>query len=194
MTNKALIVVDVQNDFCEGGALAVAGGAQVATDISEFLHEHRDDYGLIVATRDTHAPLPNDHCGHFAVGKEPDFVRSWPVHCVRDTRGASFHPNLELYYIDLFVTKGYGCQSYSAFEACAADGMSLLAALRSYEITDVDVVGLAFDYCVKATAIDAADLKYNTNVLYDYTASVDPSNDQKHISDMLPRGVTLVRG
>ena len=116
---RALVVVDVQNDFCEGGALAVAGGAAVAAGVSAFLDRAGAGYDVVVATADWHEPLPDDNAGHFAVGTDPDYVATWPEHCVRDTPGAAYHPALRLPEGVLHVRKGQGRQDYSGFEGVA---------------------------------------------------------------------------
>lgn len=168
----ALLVVDVQNDFCEGGALAVEGGNQVARGIATFLSHHGSEYDVVIATRDWHDP-DSDNNGH--ISDTPDFVATWPPHCIAGTPGAGFHP--ELWpdgdrYPDDEVRKGQGVPAYSGFEGTNAAGKDLLTILREANITDVDVVGLAFDYCVKATAIDAARAGYRTRVLRDLTAAI----------------------
>lgn len=169
---KALIIVDVQNDFCEGGSLAVSGGNRVARDIATYLTVHGDDYDLVIATRDWHAP-DSDNAGH--ISASPDFVDTWPPHCIAGTDGAEYHPELwpdgERYPHDE-VRKGQGAPAYSGFEGVNAAGTSLRNLLEAAGVTDVDVVGLAFDYCVKATALDAARAGYRTRVLRDLTAAI----------------------
>ncbi len=164
---RALIVVDVQNDFCEGGSLAVAGGAQVATDISAYLAGN-PGYDLVVATRDAHI----DPGAHFS--DTPDFVDSWPRHCVVGTPGADLHPNLTFRDFAGVFDKGNYEAAYSGFEGDTADGVSLDEFLAESGVTDVDVCGIATDYCVKATAEDAALLGYVTTVLTDLVAAVAP--------------------
>ena len=136
---RALIVVDVQNDFCEGGSLPVAGGAEVAFRIGRLLHEWTEqgpkspDYAVAVATRDHHI----DPGGHFS--DRPDFVDSWPVHCVVGTDGAAFHPNLDPQPFNAIFLKGEHAAAYSGFEGRTTDGDSLADWLRKHEVTDVDV-------------------------------------------------------
>lgn len=169
---RALIVVDVQIDFCEGGALAVPGGNAVAREISAYLQEHGDDYHLVVATRDWHDPA-GENAGHFS--DAPDYVDSWPPHCVAGTVGAEFHADLwrrTAGYPHLEVRKGQGVPAYSGFEGTTADGETLCNALHDAGITAVDVVGLAFDYCVKATAIDAVRCGMATRVIRNLTAAI----------------------
>ena len=164
---RALIVVDVQNDFCEGGALAVAGGAQVARDISAYLAGSHG-YDMVVATRDAHI----DPGAHFS--DTPDYVDSWPRHCVVGTAGQELHPNLTYRDFDGVFDKGGYEAAYSGFEGENADGRGLDEFLAESGVTDVDVCGIATDYCVSATALDASMLGYVTTVLTDLTAAVAP--------------------
>src|SRR5438067_7149775 len=144
---KALIVVDVQNDFCEGGSLPVAGGAAVAARISE--HIAAGGYDHVVATRDYHV----DPGAHFS--PEPNFVDTWPVHCVAGTPGASFHPELDVSGVQAVFSKGRNAAAYSGFEGADRDGVSLADWLAGKDVDTVDVVGIATDHCVRATALDA---------------------------------------
>jgi nicotinamidase/pyrazinamidase len=145
---NALIVVDVQNDFCEGGSLPVTGGAAVAAAITA--HIAAGGYDHVVATRDYHV----DPGAHFS--ESPDFVTSWPVHCVAGTPGASFHPELDVAGIEAVFSKGAHAAAYSGFEGAAPDGRALAEWLRARGVGTVDVVGIATDHCVRATALDAA--------------------------------------
>ena len=115
--SKALFIVDVQNDFTEGGALGVDGGDAVAERITRFLEAHAGDYSVIVASRDWHDG-DNDNGGHFH--PEPDFVDTWPEHCVAGTAGAEYHPALPVQEIDVHVRKGQGKPAYSMFEETKA--------------------------------------------------------------------------
>lgn len=166
---RALIVVDVQNDFCEGGSLAVTGGASVASGIADLLAtEH--GYDVVVATRDHHI----DPGPHFSA--TPDFVDSWPPHCVAGTRGAAFHPNLGDPGFAAVFDKGDYAAAYSGFEgADRVTGAGLAGFLRGAGITEVDVCGIATDFCVRATALDAAAEGFSTAVLLDLTAAVSPA-------------------
>src|ERR1700694_2678992 len=146
---RAFVIVDVQNDFCEGGSLAVSGGAAVASGLTEFLGEHRADYALVAATRDYHV----DPGAHFAA--EPDFRDTWPVHCVAGTAGAELHPDLDRRLIDEVFDKGRDTAAYSGFEATSTSGMVLGDALRQDGVEELDVAGIATDYCVRATVLDA---------------------------------------
>lgn len=191
---RALIVVDVQNDFCEGGALAVAGGGAVAAQVSELIARAGDAYDVVVATADWHEPLPHDNAGHFAVGADPDYVATWPEHCVRDRAGAAYHPALRLPAGTVHVRKGQGRQDYSGFEGqvTSGDGPAGLAdALRAHAVGGVDVVGLATDHCVTATALDALDAGFDVRVLTDLTAGVGVRTTIDALTRLAARGVTL---
>jgi nicotinamidase/pyrazinamidase len=184
---KALIVVDVQNDFCEGGSLAVTGGADVAEGITEWLEEFQDDYAVVVATADWH---PKGEFDHFS--DTPDYVDTWPPHCVQLTEGAEFHPNLRLPVSTRYVRKGQDSAAYSGFEG--TDNLShepLEDLLKHWDVDHVDVVGLATDYCVKATALDAARLGLSTSVLLPLTAGVAPESTQAALIDLEAAGVAL---
>ncbi len=166
---RALVVVDVQNDFCEGGSLAVAGGAAVAGRIGELLAD-RDHtrYGVVVATLDHHID-PGDH-----FSANPDFVDSWPVHCVVGETGVEFHPALQPRPFDAVFRKGEHTAAYSGFEGRDAQGEPLAHYLQARGVDQVDVCGLATDHCVRATALDAASSGFRTEVLLDLTAAVAP--------------------
>lgn len=187
----ALIVVDVQNDFCEGGSLAVDGGAETAFAISEVLRtwveaesdERRYDY--VVATRDHHI----DPGSHFS--DRPDFVTSWPRHCVAGTDGAAFHPNLDPQPFDAVFNKGEYDDGYSGFLGHAVDGDGLADWLRSRNVDMVDVVGIATDHCVRATAIDSARAGFATTVRLDWTAGVSSQTTARALEDMRSAGVHL---
>ncbi len=168
---RALIVVDVQNDFCEGGSLAVAGGAEVATRISRLLAGDHG-YDFVVATRDHHI----DPGAHFS--EHPDFVDSWPPHCVAGTPGADFHPNLAFRDFDGVFDKGEYKAAYSGFEGAdhSAGDIGLAEFLRTRGVSDVDIVGIATDHCVRATAMDALREGFDVSVLVDLTAAVTPDN------------------
>jgi nicotinamidase/pyrazinamidase len=181
---KALIVVDVQNDFCEGGSLAVAGGAAVAAAISA--HVAAGGYDQVVATRDYHT----DPGAHFS--DHPDFVATWPVHCVRGTAGASFHPELDVAPVAAVFAKGAHAAAYSGFEGTTGDGVPLAEWLRTHDIDAVDVVGIATDHCVRATALDAARNGLRTVVLLDLTAGVARSTVDSALTELADAGVTLV--
>ena len=193
MGTRALIVVDVQNDFCEGGALAVSGGNAVARDVTGYLAQQADRYAVVVATRDWHAPLPDTNDGHFAVGAEPDYVTTWPVHCVAGTPGAEYHPDLVLPARTVHVRKGQGRQDYSGFEGevVGTDRTSLAEVLAADGVTDIDVVGLATDHCVAATASDARAAGFTATVLLDLTAAVALPTTLRAVARLSEQGVTL---
>ncbi|HEY8753974.1 MAG TPA: isochorismatase family protein [Arthrobacter sp.] len=192
--SRALIIVDVQNDFCEGGSLAVAGGAGVAGAISEYVDSHHNEFDHIVATQDWHI----DPGTHFS--ETPDFKDSWPRHCVAGTRGAELHPELDTEYIQAYFQKGQFSAAYSGFEgllapedavptgerqpgalpgslsadayAPAEDAIGLDDWLQSHDVEDVVVVGIATDYCVRATSLDAVQAGYSVTVIRSLTAGI----------------------
>jgi len=190
--SRALVVVDVQNDFCEGGSLAVEGGGDVARSITTLVgtNNGRDIYDLVVATKDWHI----DPGGHFAdpsVG--PNFVDTWPVHCVADTGGASFHPDLDIAVDEVFL-KGRHTASYTGFDGGSLTDESVLLGdwLRTRDVTEVDIVGLATDHCVRATAIDAVGAGFTTRVLLEHCAGVAPDTTDSARLEMIEAGITLV--
>lgn len=187
---RGLLVVDIQNDFTEGGALGVSGGTQVARDVSAFLASHHGDYALVVASRDWH-DADNDNGGHFATDGAPTFVDTWPVHCVAGTFGAEYHPELDLQYIGVHVKKGMGEPSYSMFEGSTEDGHSVADVLTQHGITDVDVVGIATDHCVRASALDALGVGQRVTVLTDLIAAVAPDSGQAALDELAHHGATL---
>lgn len=184
---KALVVVDVQRDFCEGGSLAVAGGRDVAAHITAFLRGHGDGYDLIVATRDWHVEPGR----HFARDGSPDFVDTWPVHCVVGSPGAAYHPALELPDRTVHVVKGEHQAAYSGFDGHAAGdpGRSLEAVLTEAGTAVVEVAGIAESHCVKATAVDAATRGFHTTVLSDLTVGVSPESTAVAREEMAAAGV-----
>jgi nicotinamidase/pyrazinamidase len=181
---RALIIADVQNDFCEGGSLAVVGGAAVARAISEHLAED-PGYAHIVATKDFHI----DPGGHFST--HPDYAVSWPPHCVAGTPGADFYPDLDTSAVEAVFRKGQHAAAYSGFEGSNDDGTPLADWLRGHGIDEIDVVGIATDYCVHATAADAARMGFSARVLLDLTAGINPASMEEAIADLRARGVEL---
>jgi nicotinamidase/pyrazinamidase len=173
--SRALIIVDVQNDFCEGGSLAVGGGAGVAAAISEALSAGTWDH--VVATKDYHI----DPGAHFS--DHPDYLDSWPPHCVVGTGGADFHPDLATDRIEAVFHKGQHAAAYSGFEGRTEDGVRLDDWLRQRSVTDVDVVGIATDHCVRATALDAVAAGFATTVLLDLTAGVAPGTTEAALQE-----------
>ncbi|GAB7048124.1 isochorismatase family protein [Catenuloplanes indicus] len=181
--SRALIIVDVQNDFCEGGSLAVNGGAGVAAAISEALAGGGWDH--VVATKDYHI----DPGAHFSA--QPDFVDSWPVHCVVGTDGSEFHPALDTSRVEAVFHKGQRAAAYSGFEGATPDGATLADWLRERDVTAVDVVGIATDHCVRATALDAAAAGFDTTVLLGLTAGVAPATTESALAQLTEASVTL---
>ncbi|MDA3646376.1 isochorismatase family protein [Saccharopolyspora indica] len=181
---KALIIVDVQNDFCEGGALAVAGGADVAAAISQYLAGFDHDH--VVATRDYHI----DPGAHFS--DEPDFVRSWPRHCVAGTPGAAFHPALDVGPVEAVFSKGQHSDGYSGFEGIDSRDRPLHDWLTERGVRRVDVVGIATDHCVRATALDAARQGLETSVLLELTAGVSRDTVDAALAELDAAGVNLI--
>jgi nicotinamidase/pyrazinamidase len=213
--SRALIIVDVQNDFCEGGSLAVAGGADVAAAISEYIDAHHLQFDHIVATQDWHI----DPGAHFS--ETPDFKDSWPPHCVAGTKGAELHPDLDTEYIQAYFQKGQFAAAYSGFEgllapedavptgdrqpatlaagaaaggaeayAAAVDAIGLDDWLQSHDVEDVVVVGIATDYCVMATSLDAVQAGYSVTVIRSLTAGIAEDLDDA-VAEMELGGVDV---
>ena len=183
---RALLIVDVQNDFCEGGSLAVTGATAVVQAINDLLSgDHGYDY--VVATKDFHV----DPGTHFS--DQPDYRESWPRHCVAHTAGAEFHPDLDAERIEAVFLKGAYAAAYSGFEG-TADGVSLADWLRERGVDAIDIAGIATDYCVRATAEDAARAGFATRVLVDLTAGIAPDTTAAALDDMRTCGVELVAG
>jgi nicotinamidase/pyrazinamidase len=213
--SRALIIVDVQNDFCEGGSLAVPGGAKVAAAISEYVDAHHLQFDHIVATQDWHI----DPGAHFS--ETPDFKDSWPPHCVAGTKGAELHPDLDTEYIQAYFQKGQFAAAYSGFEgllapedavptgdrppgtlsagvaagdpeayAAAVDAIGLDDWLQSHDVEDVVVVGIATDYCVMATSLDAVQAGYSVTVIRSLTAGIAEDLDDA-VAEMELGGVDV---
>ncbi|MEJ1178342.1 MULTISPECIES: isochorismatase family protein [unclassified Pseudarthrobacter] len=209
--SRALIIVDVQNDFCEGGSLAVAGGAEIAAAISDYVDAHHLEFDHIVATQDWHI----DPGAHFS--EEPDFKDSWPPHCVAGTKGAELHPDLDTEYIQAYFQKGQFAAAYSGFEgllapedavptgdrqpgslsagdpesyAAADDAIGLDDWLQSHDVEDVVVVGIATDYCVMATSLDAVQAGYSVTVIRSLTAGIAEDLDDA-VAEMELGGVDV---
>ncbi|GAB2938589.1 isochorismatase family protein [Streptomyces mayteni] len=186
---RALIVVDVQNDFCEGGSVPVSGGADVAAAITDLIGAATPAYQHVVATRDHHVD-PGDH-----FSSRPDFVHSWPRHCVVGTEGAGFHPNFAPAVasgaVHSIFDKGAYAAAYSGFEGADESGLGLADWLRARGVTDVDVVGIATDHCVRATALDAAREGLTTRVLLSLTAGVSRRTVDAACEEMTAAGITL---
>lgn len=181
----ALIVVDVQKDFCEGGSLAVPGGEAAAIAISDLIASARGAYALVVATRDWHID-PGEH-----FSDQPDFVQRWPVHCVAGTTGADWHPKLRLPEDTVVVSKGQNRAAYSGFEGATDEGTTLAELLRQEGVEAVDLVGIATSYCVKATALDAVEQGFATRVLAHLTADVDAAATPATLEELERAGVKV---
>ncbi len=184
----ALIVVDVQNDFCEGGSLAVTGGARVARAISDHLARRSGQYAAVVGTLDFHVD-PGDH---FA--DQPDFAASWPRHCVAGTEGARPHPDLDTGPVQAWFTKGEHAAAYSGFEGSTEqDGrqVGLAQWLRERDVEQVEVAGIATDHCVRATVLDAVRAGLGTTVLLGLTAAVDPRTGADAVAEMAAAGARI---
>jgi nicotinamidase/pyrazinamidase len=186
---KALFIVDVQNDFTEGGALGVEGGDAVAERISRYLDAHAAEYDVIVASRDWHDGH-NDNGGHFAAG-EPDFIDTWPVHCVSGTAGAEYDPGLDVSAVTHHVKKGQGQPAYSLFEGVTDDGERVEALLDAHGVMDVDVTGIATDYCVRASALDAIAHGRHVRVLTDLVAGVADESSEAALAELAHAGAEL---
>ena len=182
---RALIVVDVQNDFCEGGSLAVPGGAFVARSISDRLATGSGEYAHVVATQDHHI----DPGHHFSA--HPDFVDTWPPHCVAGTPGAEFHPDLDTGRVEAVFRKGAYAAAYSGFEGADEAGTPVADWLRQRGVTDLDIVGIATDHCVRVTAADAVRGGFGTRVLLALTAGVAPDTTARALTEMRDAGVEL---
>jgi nicotinamidase/pyrazinamidase len=184
---RALIVVDVQKDFCEGGSLAVPGGAALASAISDHL-AGQHHYRRVVATKDFHID-PGDH-----FSDHPDFSSTWPSHCVAGEPGADFHPGLDTRPIEAVFRKGAYAAAYSGFEGIDEDGTPLLNWLRQRDIDEVDIVGIATDHCVRRTALDAVGAGLTTRVLLDLTAAVAEDSAAVARAEMRAASIALIGG
>ncbi|SIS11350.1 isochorismatase family protein [Microbacterium sp. RURRCA19A] len=188
--SRALFIVDVQNDFTERGALGVVGGDAVAERISRYLDAHADDYAVVVASRDWHHG-DDDNGGHFSA--EPDFVDTWPVHCVGGTYGADYDEVFDTRRVTHHLKKGQGRPAYSLFEGVTDDGRTATGILDEHGIRDIDIVGIATDYCVRASALDALRAGRTVRVLTDLVAGVHPDSSAAALSEIETAGARLTR-
>ncbi|MEY9853592.1 nicotinamidase/pyrazinamidase [Leifsonia sp. EB41] len=188
---KALFIIDVQNDFTEGGALGVDGGAAVAAAITEHLRAHADEYAIILASRDWH-DRDNDNGGHFATDAEPDFVNTWPAHCVAGTDGAEYHPAFDTSRVGYHIRKGQGVPAYSIFEGRTDAGSTVHNLLDEHGIDTVDVVGIATDYCVRASALDALSHGQRVRVLTELVAGVAAESSEAALAELAHAGAEIV--
>lgn len=186
---RALFIVDVQNDFTEGGALGVSGGDAVAAGVTQFLEQHASDYELIIASRDWHNAT-DDNGGHFS--ETPDFVDSWPVHCVADTPGAEYDPGLETAAITHHLRKGQGEPAYSLFEATGDGGETAAELLREHGITEVDITGIATDHCVRASGLDAIEHGLHVRILTNLVAGVAEEPSRAALAELAHAGAEIV--
>jgi nicotinamidase/pyrazinamidase len=185
---RALLVIDVQNDFTEGGSLAVKGGNVTATAIADYVRGRKGHYALVIASRDWHSPT-GDNGGHFA--EKPDWVSTWPPHCVQGTTGAAYNPAIETSLIDVQIYKGDGVPAYSAFEGQTPGGATLDAVLAKARVSHIDIVGIATDHCVRATALDGLQAGYAVTVLSDLCVGVSPDSSIAAIREMADAGIAI---
>ena len=188
--SRALFIIDVQNDFTEGGALGVDGGAAVAQAITRMLAEHPDRYDHVFASRDWHN-AEGDNGGHFATGGAPDYVTTWPRHCVAGSTGAEYHPALDTSKVTVHVRKGQGVPAYSIFEGTTDDGTSVPVKLEALHVTEIDVVGIATDYCVLASARDALEQGRGVRVFRDLVAGVAPESSAAALAALADEGADV---
>ncbi|MDF2989693.1 MAG: amidase [Microbacterium sp.] len=185
---RALFIVDVQNDFTEHGALGVDGGDAVAARISDYLAAHADEYTVVVASRDWHHG-DDDNGGHFS--ETPDFVDSWPVHCVAGTEGAEYDAVFDPTRVTHHLKKGQGRPAYSLFEGISDDGRTAADILDAHGIRDIDIAGIATDYCVRASALDALAAGRTVRVLTDLVAGVHPDSSAAALDEIAHAGAVL---
>jgi nicotinamidase/pyrazinamidase len=183
---RAIVVVDPQPDFFEGGALPVNGATRTAERIAKYLLTHGDDYTMKVVTQDWHVD-PGDHWSN-----DPNYVTTWPVHCAAGTSGAAIHAALDGQTWDVVIHKGLHEGAYSGFEGLSADGSTLADALTQGDVANVTIVGFATDHCVRATAMDARALGFDVTVVLDLCAGVAPETTQAAISEMNCAGVVTL--
>lgn len=182
---RALIIVDVQNDFCPGGALETVKGAIQAQSIAEYTALHGKKYGCIAATKDWHID-PGDH-----FSETPDFIDTWPVHCMAHTEGADFHPLLLNTRFDEVFYKGHYSAAYSGFEGSTADGQLLSTWLKDRGVREIDIAGIATDYCVQATALDGLREGFQVTVLSSLCAAVNEDNTRAVLRRLTDHGCVL---
>ncbi len=187
----ALIVVDEQPDFCEGGRLAATGGNDLAERTAALLASDADRFDVIVATRDAHID-PGDHFA--APGTEPDYATSWPVHCVDGTPGAELHPAIAGFPFDAVVAKGAHAASTNGFEGVTAAGESLGDVLRARGVTEVFVAGLVYEVCVADTAAGAVAEGFHASLIADLSVAADPARIPAVNERMEAVGVAVVSG
>lgn len=187
--SRALFIIDVQNDFTEGGALGVEGGAAVAAGVTGLLAQHPDRYQHVFASRDWH-DADNDNGGHFS--DDPDFVDTWPPHCVAGTAGAEYHPDFDTSAVTVHVRKGQGVPAYSIFEGITDDGRTVGEMLTELGVLDIDVVGIATDHCVRASALDAIEHGRRVRVLTGLIAGVGEESSAAALAELGHAGAQIV--
>ena len=192
LVTRALFIIDVQNDFTEGGVLGVAGGAAVAAGITRYLAQHPHRYDQVFGSRDWH-DADNDNGGHFATTDAPDFVTTWPVHCVAGSTGADYHPALNTSAMTVGVRKGQGCPAYSIFEGVTDDGEPVAQILDDLGVEEIDVVGIATDYCVLASALGALATGRTVRVLEDLVVGVAAASSALALEQLAAAGVRVER-
>jgi nicotinamidase/pyrazinamidase len=186
---NALLVVDVQVDFVEGGSLGVKGGLQVAAMIARHARHFKQEYQFVVASRDYHENAP-DH-----ISDHPDFINTWPPHCMVGTPGAAFVPTIQNLIREKFiltvVTKGRNAAAYSAFDGLDNRGHPLLDVLKEQRIDHIDICGIATDYCVRASALDARKNQFQVRVLVNLCAAVKEETGLQALEEMKAAGCQL---
>ena len=187
---RALFIIDVQNDFTEGGVLGVDGGAAVASGVSVLLAEHPHAYKYVFASRDWH-DIGNDNGGHFARDTAPDYVTTWPVHCVAGTTGAEYHKALTTDAVTFHIRKGQGRPAYSIFEGATEAGQTVTELLSEHGVTEIDIVGLATDHCVRASVLDALEHGQRVRVLTDLVAGVAAESTATALAEMAHAGAVF---
>lgn len=180
-TKSALIIVDVQNDFCAGGALAVPDAEAIIPVLNDYIEQFAQAGRPIYASRDWHPPVTR----HFTA-----YGGIWPPHCIQGTNGAQFHPDLRLPAEVQIISKGmaYDADCYSAFEGVDSQGRSLAVALRERGIDHLYIGGLATDYCVKHTALDALSAGFRVTLLEDAIRGVNQADSAKALEELFAKG------
>ncbi len=186
--SRAFFIIDVQNDFTDG-ALGVHGGATVAESITAYLEAHPDRYDHVIASRDWH-DADSDNGGHFA--DVPDYVVTWPRHCVAGTVGAEYHAAIDQSLIEVHVLKGQGRPAYSIFEGEAHDHAPFVDELDRLGVTEIDIAGIATDYCVLASAMDARETGRTVRVITDLVVGVAPESSSAALAEMQAAGIELI--
>lgn len=193
ISRAALIVVDLQNDFCPGGSLAVPDGDQIIPVVQQYLALFETHQRPVILTRDFH---PKDHISFKSQGGP------WPAHCVQETIGCELHPSLRVPPQAHHVVKGFNpaVDAYSGFEGVVSDTpghlttMTLHQLLQAHEVAEVYLCGLATDYCVRATALDALSLGYGARIIADGVkgVNVEPTDSERALREMASQGAVLL--